>query len=68
MSILNIGSWDIGNDYTDEEIEQAQKGQLNLTKDLVFVGYEYGKNLIFGERYPIVDITEDLTFDIIRVP
>ena len=67
-SILNVGSWVIGNDYTDDEIEQAQKGQLNLIEDIVFVGYKYGKNLIFGERYPVINITEDLTFDIIRVP
>ena len=67
-SKLNIGSWVIGNNYTDDEIEQAQKGQLSITKDIVFIDYKYGTKLIVGDLYPVINITEDFTFDIIRVP
>ena len=67
-SKLNIGSWVIGNNYTDDEIEQAQKGQLSITKDIVFIDYKYGTKLIVGDLYPVINITEDLTFEIIRVP
>lgn len=58
-SKLNIGSFVIGNDYTDDEIEKAQKGELKVTKDIVFVGYKYGKELIVGERYPTIEINDE---------
>ena len=42
-----------------EESIKAKKGELKVTKDIVFIGYKYGKELIVGERYPTISINDD---------
>ena len=61
-----IGSFEIGNNFTDEEIEQAQKGEITLSKDLMFINYKLSKDLIIGEKYPTFEINESLDFEITR--
>lgn len=54
-----IGTFNIGNDFTDDEIEKAKKGELLITKDIVFIDYKYGKDLIIGEKFPTISINDD---------
>ena len=61
-----IGSFEIGNNFTDEEIEQAQKGEITLSNDLMFINYRLSKDLIIGDKFPTFEINETLDFEIIR--
>lgn len=61
-----IGSFEIGNDFTDEEIEQAQKGEITLSNDLMFINYRLSEDLIIGDKFPTFEINETLDFEIIR--
>lgn len=61
-----IGSFEIGNDFTDEEIEQAQKGEITLSNDLMFINYRLSEDLIIGDKFPTFEINETLDFQIIR--
>lgn len=61
-----IGSFDIGNNFTDEEIEQAQKGEITLSNDLMFINYRLSEDLIIGDKFPTFEINETLDFEIIR--
>lgn len=61
-----IGSFEIGNNFTDEEIEQAQKGEITLSNDLMFINYRLSENLIIGDKFPTFEINETLDFEIIR--
>ena len=61
-----IGSFEIGNNFTDEEIEQAQKGEITLSNDLMFINYRLSEDLIIGDKFPTFEINETLDFEIIR--
>ena len=61
-----IGSFEIGNNFTDEEIEQAQKGEITLSNDLMFINYRLSEDLIIGDKFPTFEINESLDFEIIR--
>ena len=61
-----IGSFEIGNNFTDEEIEQAQKGEITLSNDLMFINYRLSEDLVIGDKFPTFEINETLDFEIIR--
>ena len=65
---LKIGEYDIGNDYTDEQIEAAKRGEFTFTKDPVFIDFKFDKDVIHGDRYPMHHFVEEFDVQIIRRP
>lgn len=63
---LRIGNYIIGNDYTDEQLEAAKFGEFTFTKEPVFIGFKFGKDVLHGDRYPMHRFMEDLDIQVIR--